>query len=131
VPGLSDTIRVRSILGRFLEHSRVMQFGVGRSAQIWIGSADVMHRNLDHRVEVMVQVRDPRARQAVCDVLDLAMSAHISAWELQPDASWLRRTEAADNELLDYQEQLIHHYQQRSLRLVSRAGSRDLVAHGA
>jgi polyphosphate kinase len=119
VPGVSDTIRVRSILGRFLEHSRVMQFGVGRRAQIWIGSADVRHRNLDHRIEVMVQVRDAKARRAVCDVLDLAMSSHIDAWDLQPDAGWVRRAEATDHELLDYQEQLIHHYQKRSLRLVT------------
>ena len=131
VPGLSDNIQVRSILGRFLEHSRVMQFGVGGRAQIWIGSADVMHRNLDHRVEVMVQVRDPRARQAVRDVLDLAMSPHVSAWELQPDASWVRRAGEPDSELLDYQEQLIHHYQGRSLRLVSTDGRRERVARAA
>ncbi len=131
VPGLSDTIRVRSILGRFLEHSRVMQFGVGRRAQIWIGSADVMHRNLDHRVEAMVQLRDAQARRAVSDVLDLAMSPHVSAWELQPDASWVRSAAVTDNELLDYQEQLISHYQKRSLRLVTSVDVRDLVAPGA
>jgi polyphosphate kinase len=90
-----------------------------------------MHRNLDHRVEVMVQVRDPRARQAVRDVLDLAMSPHVSAWELQPDASWVRRAGEPDSELLDYQEQLIHHYQGRSLRLVSTDGRRERVARAA
>lgn len=131
VPGLSDTIRVRSILGRFLEHSRVMQFGAGRRDQIWIGSADVMHRNLDHRVEVMVQVRDSRARQAVREVLDLAMSPQVAAWELQPDASWARRADGADGVLLDYQEQLIRHYRSRTLRVVATGAGREPTAQAA
>ena len=65
VPGLSETIRVRSILGRFLEHSRIYAFGTGEDedSEVWIGSADLMHRNLNRRVEALVRVKDP-AQQA-------------------------------------------------------------------
>jgi polyphosphate kinase len=99
VPGLSENIRVRSILGRFLEHSRIFRFGTGpvpgpdgvaegEPAQVWIGSADLMHRNLDRRVEALVQVTDPTARTQVEDVLRMAMAENTGAFELLADGSW-------------------------------------------
>ncbi|GAA4676650.1 RNA degradosome polyphosphate kinase [Phytohabitans rumicis] len=91
VPGLSDNIRVRSILGRFLEHSRVFRFGNNGSTEFWIGSADLMHRNLDRRVEALVQVTDPVARAELDQVIGLAMSDECEAFELQPDGNWIRR----------------------------------------
>jgi polyphosphate kinase len=100
VPGLSETVRVRSVLGRFLEHSRIYQFRA--LGEYWIGSADMMHRNLDRRVETLVRVRAPELQEQLSNVLDLAFSDDIRAWELLPDNTWVRR----DGELLDYQAEL-------------------------
>ena len=89
IKGLSERIRVRSILGRFLEHSRIFRFGDGEDDQIWIGSADMMHRNLDRRVEVLVRVTDTEHRSRLRSLLDLAV-ADASAWALRADGTWTR-----------------------------------------
>ena len=89
VGGLSERIRVRSILGRFLEHSRIYRFGDADDDEIWIGSADMMHRNLDRRVEVLVRVGDPSHRARLRAILELAL-ADGTAWELGPDGAWTR-----------------------------------------
>ena len=83
VPGLSETIEVRSILGRFLEHSRVFWFDNGGEPEAWIGSADMMHRNLDRRVEVLVRLPEVALVEAVGEMLDLAFWHDTAAWELQ------------------------------------------------
>jgi polyphosphate kinase len=99
VPGMSENIRVRSVVGRFLEHSRIFRFGVGTAvdadgvesgepAQVWIGSADLMHRNLDRRVEALVQVTDTVARNQLLQVLALAMTDAHGAFELRADGTW-------------------------------------------
>jgi polyphosphate kinase len=85
-PGFSENITVRSILGRFLEHSRIIHFGV--SDEFWIGSADMMHRNLDRRVEVMAQVKDPRLKAQLDEVFESAMNPATRCWELGDDGSW-------------------------------------------
>ena len=108
VPGLSETIRVISVLGRFLEHSRCYGFENGGARELWIGSADLMHRNLDRRVEALVQLRDPQHLTKINELFDLAFDAGTSAWDLNPDGSWTRRTRGADGtQLLDFQETLI------------------------
>jgi polyphosphate kinase len=86
VPGLSENITVRSILGRFLEHSRIVRF-VG-SDELWIGSADMMHRNLDRRVEVLVKVTDPKLVAQLDSVLDSAMDPATRCWVLAPSGNW-------------------------------------------
>jgi polyphosphate kinase len=101
VPGLSENIRVRSIVGRFLEHSRVVSFVNGGEPEWWIGSADLMHRNLDRRVEVLLKVCDEGARRQLQAVFDGAMSPGVRCWELEPDGSWTRRGER------DYQVELM------------------------
>jgi polyphosphate kinase len=86
VPGYSENIVVRSILGRFLEHSRIIHFRA--IDEFWIGSADMMHRNLDRRVEVMAQVKDPRLTSQLNDVFESAMDPATRCWELGPDGHW-------------------------------------------
>ena len=107
VPGLSENIRVRSILGRFLEHSRVFRFGNNGDAEFWIGSADLMHRNLDRRVEALVQVSDPVARAELDHVLGAAMSPDVDAFELAADGTWTRRTGTEETPLAHLQRQLL------------------------
>ena len=85
-PGFSEHIAVRSILGRFLEHSRIIHFRAIN--EFWIGSADMMHRNLDRRVEVMAQVKDPRLTAALNDVFESAMDPSTRCWELAEDGHW-------------------------------------------
>jgi polyphosphate kinase len=85
-PGYSENVTVRSILGRFLEHSRIIHFGA--LDEFWIGSADMMHRNLDRRVEVMAQVRDPRLAAQLNDVFESAMDPATRCWELGVDGHW-------------------------------------------
>ena len=92
VPGLSETIRVRSVLGRFLEHSRVFWFDNAGEPAVWIGSADMMHRNLDRRVEVLVRLRDPHVVDEVAGFLDLALDDETRAWDLGPDGEWRLQT---------------------------------------
>lgn len=90
IPGLSENIRVRSVLGRFLEHSRVYEFGHGRRPEVWIGSADLMRRNLDRRVESLVKVTSQQQRVYLSDLLDRAVSEETSTWWLNADGSWTR-----------------------------------------
>jgi len=112
VPGLSDTIKVRSIVGRFLEHSRIYAFGPGgpdaSDDDIWIGSADLMHRNLDRRVECLIRVTDPGHRAELRSLIDLAMDPAVASWWLGPDGIWTRHhLDEAGTPLIDFQEHLI------------------------
>jgi polyphosphate kinase len=96
-PGLSDNIRVRSIIGRYLEHSRIFAFGDGatRPIRYLIGSADIMPRNLDGRVEVVVPVDDPDLQKRLQEILDVNLADRSQAWVLDPDAAW-RKLPAGD-----------------------------------
>ncbi|MGH3432605.1 MAG: polyphosphate kinase 1, partial [Thermocrispum sp.] len=86
VQGLSENIRVRSILGRFLEHSRIVHFA--GAEQYWIGSADMMHRNLDRRIEVLVRVDDPRLTGQLGEVFESALHPSTRCWVLGPTGDW-------------------------------------------
>jgi polyphosphate kinase len=87
-PGLSETIRVRSILGRFLEHSRVMAFENGGDREFWLGSADLMHRNLDRRVETLVRVKDPAVKERLDAMLGRLTADDVHRWELDVEGHW-------------------------------------------
>jgi polyphosphate kinase len=90
VPGLSDGIRVRSVLGRFLEHSRLFQFEAGDASRYYLGSADLMPRNIDHRVEVLVPVEDIGAQSEIASTMDALFSDTASSWELDERGVWHR-----------------------------------------
>jgi polyphosphate kinase len=107
VPGLSDNIRVRSIVGRFLEHSRVFRFGAGDDAEYWIGSADLMHRNLDRRVEALVRVTLPSAQDDLRSVLELSMADESEGWDLDGDGNWHRRPAGPTEKRIHLQEALL------------------------
>lgn len=124
VPGLSENIRVRSILGRFLEHSRIYAFANSDGPQIgegpisgpevWIGSADLMHRNLDRRVEALVRITVPEQIDELIKYIDLQMADSTSSWHMQPDGTYVRHSKDADGRpLVDSQEYLIRKHQRR------------------
>ncbi len=89
VPGYSENIRVRSIIGRFLEHSRIFYFHNNGDEEVFIGSADWMRRNLDDRVEVMVPIHDKRARKRLIRSLSFCMEDNRQSWDLQSDGRYL------------------------------------------
>nr|MCW2727689.1 degradosome polyphosphate kinase [Aeromicrobium sp.] len=96
LPGLSENIRVRSILGRFLEHSRVYWFAGGGEPEAWMGSADLMHRNLDRRVEVLVRVPTPEHTEALGDLLARSLDPDTTSWHLGADGDWERHVGTSD-----------------------------------
>ena len=101
VPGLSDNIRVRSILGRFLEHSRIYAFCNDGDTDLYIGSADLMHRNLDRRVEALVRITDPEMIERLTWLVTHAASDAVTSWWLEPDGSWVRHVTGPDGERLE------------------------------
>ena len=108
VPGLSERIRVRSIVGRFLEHSRIFSFGRDDEAEHFLGSSDLMPRNLDRRVEVVVPITDPLLRSRIQDILNTCLADDVLAWELQPDGGWHRvPTTSGLNSQKRFQEQAL------------------------
>jgi polyphosphate kinase len=116
MPGVSDNIRVRSILGRFLEHSRIYAFGGDEDDDggVWIGSADLMHRNLDRRVETLVRIKDPAHCAELRGLIDMAMDGTTSSWWLDSDGTWTRHhLDASGAPLNDVQEYLIRTRQGR------------------
>lgn len=107
VPGMSENVTVRSILGRFLEHSRAYEFGNGGQTETWIGSADLMHRNLDRRVEVLVKL-SPEHAATIAELMDLGFAPGTQAWSGNPDGTWTRHTTDPAGEVgVDLQEYLI------------------------
>jgi polyphosphate kinase len=107
VEGFSENITVRSILGRFLEHSRILHFHA--IDEFWIGSADMMHRNLDRRVEVMAQVKDPRLTAQLNDIFESALDPATRCWELGPEGQWTALPQAGHT-VRDHQVSLMEQH---------------------
>jgi polyphosphate kinase len=91
IPGVSDKISVNSVVGRFLEHSRVFVFEADGETRVYIGSADLMPRNLDHRVELVAPVEDPALRDEAIDIVERSLADNTNAWTLGADGRWIRR----------------------------------------
>jgi polyphosphate kinase len=114
VPRLSENIEVRSVLGRFLEHSRIYCFGGGGEPEAFIGSADMMHRNLDRRVEALAQITDPRHLEQLRDLIERGMSDDYAHWRLSEDGRWTRHHLDDDGQpLADLQATLIETHAKR------------------
>lgn len=110
LPGISDTIRVRSIVGRFLEHSRIYLFGNNGHEEIYLGSADMMQRNLNGRVEALFPIEDPLLREAIHEgILNILLSDNVNTSELQPDGSYVRVQPEPGEAPLDCQAWFIEH----------------------
>ena len=108
VAGLSENIKVRSVLGRYLEHSRAFAFNGGGDPAVFIGSADMMHRNLDRRVEALVKLVQPDHIREINDLFDLAMSPESASWQLDSNGQWTRRQFAENGaRLIDVQDQIM------------------------
>ncbi len=111
VEGLSDNIRVVSVLGRFLEHSRIYYFHHHGKEVIYMGSADLMPRNLNQRVEVLFPVEDSKMVRHLRDsVLEIYLQANIKAWHMQSDGSYLRAEHPDGSDLIDVQDWFLDHY---------------------
>ncbi|WP_200806287.1 RNA degradosome polyphosphate kinase [Demequina sp. NBRC 110052] len=117
VEGLSENIRVRSILGRFLEHSRIYAFAGGGEPEVFIGSADLMHRNLDRRIEALVKITEEQQVANLVENIDLAMADETAAWELGDDGAWRAlRVDADGAALTDLQATYIERQPKRRQR---------------
>ncbi|MEP6479942.1 MAG: RNA degradosome polyphosphate kinase [Rhodoglobus sp.] len=121
VEGFSENIRVRSVLGRYLEHSRIFWFHNAGDPQVFIGSADMMHRNLDRRVEALVRIVSDDHLKELGDLFDLAMSEETSSWHLDSDGTWSRHSrDEAGGPLADMQNVLMRQISQRKRSGVRR-----------
>lgn len=119
VKGQSENIRVRSVLGRYLEHSRIFSFMGGGDPAVFIGSADMMHRNLDRRVEALVRLSQPDHIRELEALFELGMSETVSSWTLNQDGTWVRHQKNAKGALLiDMQDQIMDQiYSKRKSRI--------------
>jgi polyphosphate kinase len=108
------------VLGRFLEHSRVFVFEAGEAASYYLGSADLMPRNLDYRIEAVVPVEDQRAQQEVTRALDTMVSSNVHAWELKPDGEWQRIRAKKGERARDTQTLLMRSVRARQPRRASK-----------
>ena len=122
VPGVSENITVVSVLGRFLEHSRIYAFERGEEQRIYIGSADLMPRNLYNRVELLAPVEDETIRAELLEVLDSSLAAQVGAWDLDAGGHWTPREVPADSPR-DVQLELIERYEAQAAELPALLGT--------
>jgi polyphosphate kinase len=131
LPGLSETIKVTSIVGRFLEHARVLYFHNGGKPEYFIGSADAMQRNLERRVEVLVPIDDPRLQTELRAILDIQLGDQRTAWDMQSDGSYVLRdggpaAKAAQQQLVDRTEKRLKEVTRLKRRKVKGVAKRKI-----
>jgi polyphosphate kinase len=125
IPGLSETITVTSIVGRFLEHTRIYYFRNGGEEEVWLGSADLMPRNLDRRVEILFPIDDPRLRQTIVqDILRVHLQDNVQARRLRPDGSYERLSPPPNTEGINAQAWMLQHWKTCSESLASHTHTR-------
>jgi polyphosphate kinase len=107
IPHLSDNIRVTSIVGRYLEHTRIYYFHNGGKSDIYLGSADLMPRNLDRRIETLFPIEDPMLKQETVDILDIVQADNVNARRMQPDGSYIRLSPGENETPRDSQVELM------------------------
>jgi polyphosphate kinase len=117
---VSENIRVVSVVGRFLEHSRLYSFRRGDETRVLIGSADLMPRNLDHRVELVTPVEDPVLQADLLDTLERSLADNSNAWELGSDGAWIRLS-TAEQERRSVQEELQERHAARAAEQLATA----------
>jgi polyphosphate kinase len=120
VPGLSENIRVQSVVGRFLEHSRIYYFANGGADDIYMGSADMMHRNLDRRVEVLVRPQAKKLKRRLLEILELGLADNAGAWSLGADGDWQRVRPGPDAAMFGLQQELMRRATISETELASR-----------
>ena len=113
IPGLSENIRVVSLVGRFLEHSRIFYFKNNGQEQYYIGSADIMKRNLERRVEVITPIESPVLQAQLREIINLQLADRRGAWDMQPDGTYIQRTPESSGQKRSAQEQLIERSEKR------------------
>ena len=113
LPGLSESGRVLSVVGRFLEHTRIYYFHNGGDEEYFIGSADCMKRNLESRVEVVTPVEDTKLREFLREQMDAQLNDHRSAWDMQPDGSYVQRKPRKEEEEIGCQQLMINQAEKR------------------
>jgi polyphosphate kinase len=114
IPGLSELIRVTSFVGRFMEHSRIYYFRNNGQDDYFIGSADLMNRNLEARVEILVPVDAPELKQELRTIFDIHESDQRLAWDMQPDGTYVQRVPSHDRENIGSHQKMIANAEQRS-----------------
>ena len=112
--GISDSINVISIVGRFLEHDRIYYFRNGGDPKVYMGSADWQRNKLDDRVETVVRIEDPRLEERLIDILRTALADQRLAWELQPDGRYVQRQPSQPDEEVGFQELLMQKARERA-----------------
>ncbi len=120
VPGLSENIRVISVIGRFLEHSRLFHFHNAGQDEYFMGSADWMIRNLSHRVEAAVPIDDPAMQARLKEILDMMLADNRQAWDLHPDGNWTQRRPAPGEPDRGTQQHLMDLTTQRTQRAAAK-----------
>jgi polyphosphate kinase len=115
LPGQSETVRVISIVGRFLEHARIFYFANAGKSEYFFGSADWMSRNLDYRVEAITPVEEPRLQDQLKAILDVQLTNNVKAWDMRQDGTYVKRTPAKGDAVQNSQEILMQ-------RALERAG---------
>ncbi|KPJ74833.1 MAG: polyphosphate kinase [Gemmatimonas sp. SG8_23] len=125
IPGLSENVRVISIVGRFLEHTRIFKFRNGGEPEYWLGSADCMKRNLKSRVEVVFPVEDPKLREELDFILETQLADQRAAWDMQPDGTYLQRVPSSEKKSRSCQQKLVDRAEKR-LRVATKLRKRPI-----